>query len=87
MLFWKTPVWYPHKIIYKGYIEEGEGQYPLPKAVDWVENLGSMTDKVQWAAYKGFVLSAAFALADIRLVQLNNIKSSTFTEKHFLPGS
>ena len=68
MLMPKGPLSYPHRIIYKGYVEEGEGQYPIKKTEDWVENMGTMADKVKWASWKGFVASAGIATIDIWLV-------------------
>jgi len=71
MLMPKGAVVVPHRVIYKGYVEEGEGQYPIKKTEDWVENLcdNNMTGKVQWAAWKGFVASSAWALIDIRIIR------------------
>ena len=62
----KTPIGIPHRVIYKGDVTEGEGQYPIKKTEDWVENLGTFDQKL-WKSFKvGFCTSAAFAISDIR---------------------
>ena len=68
VLFPKYPLCEPHRVIYKGYVEEGEGQYPIRKTEDWVENLGGFDSKLYYAAKHGFAYSAAFAYVDIRWV-------------------
>ena len=66
----KYPIGYPHRVIYKGWVEEGEGQYPIKKTEDWVENLGSFNDKL-WYAFKGaFLGSSVFAISDIRFGEI-----------------
>jgi len=70
MLFPKEPVFYPPRIIYKGYVQEGEGQYPIAKTRDWVEeDFASMDERLKWAAWTGFKYSSFFALADIFAVR------------------
>ena len=66
MLFSKYPCVTPHREIYKGYVETGPGQYPIAETKDWIEDMGSMTDKVKWAAYNGFLFSSVFSYMDIR---------------------
>jgi len=68
VLFPKYPLCEPHRVIYKGYVEEGEGQYPIRKTEDWVENLGGFDSKLYYAAKHGFAYSAAFAYVDIRAI-------------------
>jgi len=68
MLTPKYPIMEPHRVIYRGYVETGEGQYPIRKSVDWVENLGTFDEKLGWAAKRSFALSATFAVTDIRLI-------------------
>ena len=62
----KYPFITPHRQIYKGYVEEGEGQYPIAKTKDWVEDLGTLQDKLFFAGKNGFLLSTLTALIDIR---------------------
>ena len=62
----KYPFVAPHRQIYKAYVEEGEGQFPIAKTKDWVEDLGSFQDKLFFAGKHGFVLSTMTALIDIR---------------------
>ena len=62
----KYPFITPHRQIYKGYVEEGEGQHPIAKTKDWVEDLGGLQDKLFFAAKHGFVYSTITALIDIR---------------------
>ena len=62
----KYPFAEPHRVIYRGYVETGEGQYPIKKTVDWVEQLGSFEQKLGYAAKISFGFSAAFAISDIR---------------------
>ena len=62
----KYPFITPHRQIYKGYVEEGEGQHPIAKTKDWVEELGGLQDKLFFAAKHGFVYSTITALIDIR---------------------
>lgn len=66
-MFWakKEEVEHP-MLIYKGFVEEGPGQYPIKKTEDWVEDLGPFSNKMTYAARKGFVFSACWALIDIR---------------------
>ena len=54
--------------IYKGFVEEGPGQFPIKKTEDWVEDLGPFSSKMMYAAKKGFLVSTAFALADISMI-------------------
>ena len=68
MLYPKYPPVDAHRLIYKGYVEEGPGQYPIAKTKDWVEDIGTMQEKIGWAAWRGFLFSSAFALVDIRYV-------------------
>ena len=65
----KYPVCQPHRVIFKGFLETGEGQHPIKKTRDWVEELGGFEDKLKWAAKNSFLLSAGFAIVDIRSVQ------------------
>ena len=58
----------PHRQIFRGYVEEGEGQYPIAKTRDWVEEIGGFEDKLKFAAKHSFAFSAGFAIVDIRLV-------------------
>merc|ERR1719367_514791 len=69
MLWPKYPVAQPPRIIYKGYVEEGEGQYPIPKTRDWVEDLGGFQDKLWFAFKNSLAFSTFIAICDIRYVQ------------------
>ena len=62
----KTPIAEPHRVIYKGFVETGDGQHPIRKTRDWVEELGGFEDKLKYAAINSFALSAGFAIVDIR---------------------
>ena len=68
VFFPKYPLLMPHRVIFKGYVEEGEGQKPIRKTVDWVEEIGGFEDKLKYAAKHSFLLSAGFAIVDIRSV-------------------
>ena len=67
----KYPLLQTHRTIYKGFVEEGEGQHPIRKTVDWVEELGGFEDKLKYAAKHSFLLSAGFAIVDIRSVLID----------------
>eukprot|EP00092_Neocalanus_flemingeri_P021282 GFUD01023064.1.p1 GENE.GFUD01023064.1~~GFUD01023064.1.p1 ORF type:complete len:220 (+),score=59.77 GFUD01023064.1:61-720(+) len=69
MLFPKHPIVTPARTIYKGHVEEGPGQYPIAKTVDWVEDMGTMGDKLYFASKAGFIASSAFAIVDIRTIK------------------
>ena len=62
----KYPFLTPHRQIYKAYVEDGEGQQPIAKTKDWVEDLGTFNDKLFFAFKNGFALSTLAALVDIR---------------------
>jgi len=68
MLTPKYPIAEPHRVIYRGYVETGEGQFPIKKTEDWIENLGTFEEKIGWASKRAFAASACFALTDIRLI-------------------
>ena len=59
-----------NRVIYRAWQEEGEGQFPIAKTKDWVEeDFGSLSERMAWATKWGFKGSAFVALCDIFLVK------------------
>ena len=59
-----------NSVIYRAWQEEGEGQFPIAKTKDWVEeDFGSLSERMAWATKWGFKGSAFVALCDIFLVK------------------
>lgn len=72
MLFPKTPTQNQlgGREIYKGYCQEGPGQYKIHKTKDWVEeDFKGMNERMYWATKNGFKWSAALAFIDIFAVR------------------
>jgi len=56
--------------IYRGFTEEGEGQFPIAKTRDWVEeDLHGINGKMGYATLLGLKASAVVALVDIMIIK------------------
>jgi len=69
--------------IYKGYVEEGPGQYPIRKTQDWVEDLGPLSSKIKYAAWKGFQIGTFYSIFDIRTISRLSERKAIFARYCF----